>query len=127
MNKLCLTGRIEHIKLPAAGQRGSGLMRLRYGPQRTHKPEHSIQFCNIAIVRIPGHLIRKKRPDDWKVGDIVDVDARIQGVEDPDVDEMDVRNEFIATRIDTSWLFTESATPATQDTVLARRTVSESF
>lgn len=99
VNTIVMSGEVKRLMINDRSAKGpSALMLLQYGPsrERTNQP---IQFLNVALIRVP-HYVYERCHAHLKVGSLVDITGRVQGILKPMVSEGYITNELVATRVE---------------------------
>ncbi|GBG14396.1 signal recognition particle protein [Novimethylophilus kurashikiensis] len=98
INTFVLSGEVKRIDVnnKPAKKGPAAVAWIQYGPSR-QRTEQSVQFVNVALVRIPPYVYEKCK-DHLKVGCLADVTGHVQGVLKHIVTEGFVTNELVADR-----------------------------
>lgn len=82
----------------AAERKGpSALLFIQYGPRR-EPTARAVEFVNAVNVRVPSYKFPMLQ-DKLKVGQVVEIHGRVQGVYKPTNDEGHLSNELVAERV----------------------------
>lgn len=98
INTFVLSGEVKRIDVNTKPTKKgpAAVVVIQYGATR-QLTEQSVQFLNVALVRIPPYVYEKCK-DHLKLGSLVDVTGHVQGVLKHIVNEGYVTNELVADR-----------------------------
>lgn len=99
INTFVLSGEVKRLDVNSKPTKKgpAAVIVLQYGPSR-QRTEQSVQFLNVALIRIPPYVYEKCK-DDLKVGRLVDITGHVQGVLKQVISEGFITNELVADRL----------------------------
>lgn len=116
INTFVMSGEVQRIEVNSkpAKKGPAAMILVQYGPSR-QRTDQTVQFLNVALVRLPPYVYEKCK-DTLKKGSLVDIVGHVQGVLKHIVSEGFVTNELVADRLQVVDDETpESAGPAADD------------
>ena len=99
VNTFVLSGEVKRVDVnkKTTPQGPAAVMMVQYGPSRA-KTDRSIQFLNLALVRIPPYVY-SKHEGKVKAGCLVDLVGHVQGVLKTVMNDAFVSNELVIDRL----------------------------
>ena len=99
VNTFVMSGEVKRVDVnkKTTPQGPAAVMMVQYGPSRA-KTERSVQFLNLALVRIPPYVY-SKHEGKVKQGCLVDLVGHVQGVLKTVMNDAFVSNELVIDRL----------------------------
>lgn len=99
INTFVMSGEVQRIEVNSkpAKKGPAAMILVQYGPSR-QRTDQTVQFLNVALVRVPPYVYEKCK-DSLKKGSLVDIVGHVQGVLKHIVSEGFVTNELVADRL----------------------------
>ena len=111
VNTFVLSGEVKRVDVnkKTTPQGPAAVIMVQYGPSRA-KTDRSVQFLNLALVRIPPYVY-SKHEGKVKAGCLVDLVGHVQGVLKTVMNDAFVSNELVIDRLQIVDFGEDSAPP----------------